>query len=43
MSLLRKTRFKSFLEGDVKKLSMFLMAKRALITLGMTLALQVNQ
>jgi hypothetical protein len=43
MSLLRKTRFQSLLEGDAKKLSVFLIAELVLITLGMSIALQFDQ
>jgi hypothetical protein len=43
MSILRKTRLTSLLNGDMKKLSLFMMAELALITLGMTIALQFDQ
>ena len=42
MSILRKTRFKSLLEGDMKKHGFFMIAEMLLIMIGITGALQID-
>ena len=42
MSILRKTRFKSLLDGDMKKHGFFMIAEMLLIMIGITGALQID-
>ena len=42
MSILRKTRFKSLLEGDMKKHGFFMLAEMLMIMLGSTGAMQID-
>ena len=42
MSILRKTRFKSLLDGDMKKHGFFMIAEMLLIMIGINGALQID-